>query len=152
MAERNSGMLAHGEWLDALRDLSLCCAVSACDETQDRVREINALLLVAPARSLIDGLRPIGATRIEALINAGACETAIMTMLEAGAGFLLSRGSDGQSLATVALPGSAHEASGAGASPTLALVGAMADALASTASGERMAARQRGLGRGHALH
>ncbi|MBB4859976.1 hypothetical protein HNO88_003309 [Novosphingobium chloroacetimidivorans] len=152
MPERNSGMLAHGEWLDALRDLSLCCAVSEGDEAQDRVREINALLLVAPARSLIDGLRPIGVARVEALIDAGACETAIMTMLEAGAGFLLSRGSDGQSLATVALPGSAHEASGAGASPTLALVGALADALASTASYERTTGRPRALGRRHALH
>lgn len=152
MAERNMGAFAQREWFDALRDLSLCCAVGEPDEAHDRVREINALLLVAPARSLIDGLRPIAVSRIEALINADACETAVLGMLVSGAGFLLSRGGDGQSLATIALPGGQREASGAGASPALALIGALAQALASTMPAERTRMHWSGLGQRAALH
>lgn len=152
MAKRNMSGLAHREWLDALRDLSLCCAVSEADEACDRVREMNALLLVAPTHTLIEGLRPIGAARIEALIDADACETAIMTMLDEGAGFLLSRGADGQSLATIALPGVARETSGAGATPALALVGALALALASSTRGEQLRMRCDAPGASVALH
>jgi len=126
LSEQNFEVLARSEWLDALRDLSICCADDDPCDAEDRVRELNALLGMVPDEALSHGLRPIRAVRLEELLGVGACENAVMAMFEDGSGFLVSRSGDGHSLATIALPGSIHERSGAGATPALALVGAVA--------------------------
>jgi len=96
---------------------------------------MNALLLCAPSTGLPQGLRALGPARLEALLAAAAYETAVMAMLDRGAGFLLSRSGDGDSLATVALPGSLREKSGSAATPALALVCALALALSNAVPG-----------------
>lgn len=156
MAERRpaslAASLAEREWLDALRNLSLCCAIGDADEVHERLREMNALLLAAPSRLLISGLRPLPVHRTEALIDADACETAVLNMLDDGCGFLLSRGAQGQSLVTIALPGSADETSGSAATPALALIGTIALALARAVSRGARSQRQIGRDAGALLH
>lgn len=130
MAERNPAILARSEWLHALRDLALDCAGSDTYDAQHRVLQMNELLLVAPEQGALEGLQPIAPVRLRRLLDAGAADAAVLGMLDHGAGYMLSRSGDGQSLATVVLPGAIEEASAAGVTPALALVGALALALA----------------------
>jgi hypothetical protein len=152
MAERNAAMLTWAEWLNALHDLSLCCADDGLSETPDRVRELNALLRMAPDEAMIHGLRPLRPVRLEALLDVGACENAVMAMFDHGPGFLLSRSGDGQSLATIALPGAPREKSGSGANPALALIGALALSLSNAEISAQITALHAGLDARPALH
>jgi len=130
------------EWLAALHELSLCCAGDAPDEASDRTRELNQLLSRAPDISMVHGLRVLGLAPLEAMLRAHAAEAAIMAMFQHGASYMVSRGGDGQSLATVVLPNSHREQSGAGATPALALIGAVALSLAHGPIGVRVPARR----------
>jgi hypothetical protein len=131
MIERKSAMHPRSEWCDALRELTLCCAGDDPCDTPDRLRELNSLLLNAPAATPLDGLKQLGSARLEALIQLAAYETAVMAMMGTGMGFLVSRNGAGHSLATVAVPGVLPEISGSGITPALALIGALALSLAS---------------------
>lgn len=133
MAEYSSIILPRSEWLGAMYELSLHCADDQPSDARERARDFNALLVLAPDPLLIDGLQPINASRLDELLTVDAAETAVMAMFDQGAGYMLSRGGDGQSLATVALPSPQRERSGAGATPALALIGALALSLADTA-------------------
>ena len=152
MADRNSAVLARSEWLGALRELSVACCESEPGDAPICLREMNALLLMTPHADLLDGVRPLGLARLEVLIEADACETAVMAMLDCGAGYLVSRSGDGQSLATVALPDTLHDESGAGATPALALIGALALSLSTVAAAVRPTTMRSSTGARMALH
>lgn len=152
MAEHRSTVLARSDWLNALRELAVNCSEDEASETADRLRELNALLVMAPEAALMDGLRALGPSRLETLIAAGAYETAVMTMLSHGAGFLVSRSAEGQSLATVALPGTLRERSGAGSTPALALIGALSLSLSNAAAASRLTSLPGGPHQAVALH
>lgn len=139
MIERKSVMLARSEWCDALRELTLSCAGDDACDTPDRLRELNTLMFTAPAAALFDALTPLSHRRLETLIQLAAYESAVMAMMGAGTGYLLSRNGDGVSLATVALSCSLAEKSGSGVMPALALIGALALSLSSV----EVAARSR---------
>jgi hypothetical protein len=100
---------------------------------------MNDLLLVAPEVALLDGLQPVGRAHLAMLLDAGAHDSAVLTMLDRGSGYLLSRNGDGHSLASIALPGTTREKSAAGANPALALIGALALSLTSAAASSRLA-------------
>lgn len=131
MIERKSLMLARSEWCDALRELTLFCAGDDACDTPVRLRELNTLMLKAPAVAVFDAFTPLTPGRLETLIQLAAYETAVMAMMGAGIGFLVSRNGDGASLATVALAYSLPEKSGSGVTPALALIGALALAMSS---------------------
>ncbi|MBU3991608.1 MAG: hypothetical protein KKA12_03510, partial [Alphaproteobacteria bacterium] len=68
--------------------------------------------------------------RVEALLAAGAPESAALALIGGSAGYMLSRGGDGQHLASVVLPGRGEEVTAGGDTLALALIGALALALA----------------------
>jgi hypothetical protein len=152
MAEPGSALLAPSEWLDALRELSLCCADDLPHDTVERLREMNILLLLAPERALPNGVAPLAPARLETLLIADASETAAMAMIGFGAGYLLSRSGNGESLATIALPGVIGENSGRGATPALALIGALALSLSRAPVTEHRAPHRARLDMRPALH
>jgi hypothetical protein len=141
MAQPVPVRLAHGNWLAALRMLSFCCADIPRDASR-RARELNHLLGHAPDGSLVEGMLALGLVRLEAMLAADAAEAAIMAMFQPGASYMLSRAGDGQSLATVALPSPHREQSSAGATPALALIGAVALSLADGSVSMHVAARR----------
>jgi hypothetical protein len=141
MIECNDDALARSEWLEAMRDLSICCADDEAYQSHDRIREMNALLRMAPDAVMIAGLQAIRPMRLQALLDVDACENAVIAMLEHGPGFLVSRSGDGQSLATIALPGRSLENSASGKTPALALIGALALALCQEQSAIQLAHR-----------
>jgi hypothetical protein len=118
------------EWLAALNELSLCCALDGPNDAEDRTREINGLLRLDPQAAAMMGVVPIDDAQLEALLAAGGAVAAVMAMFRRGVGYMLSRGCDDQSLATVSLPSFDTEETCAGATPALALIGALASALA----------------------
>lgn len=140
MIERKSTMLARSEWCHALRELTLYCAGDDACDTPDRLRELNRLMFSAPAAVLFDALTPLSPRRLEALIQLAAYETAVMAMMGAGTGYLVSRNGDGASLATIALSCGSTEKSGSGATPALALIGALALSMASVEATARSTA------------
>lgn len=122
------------EWINALRDLSFRCAAEDADRSSARLREMNHLLAIAPAKAGAHGLQALGPARLDALLRADAADAAAMALFGCGAGYLLSRGGDGHCLATVVFPDVPHEESGSGATPALALIGAAAMLLADASS------------------
>jgi hypothetical protein len=152
MAKRSPVTVARSEWLRALRDLALDCADGAEEDTGDCVCEMNELLLAAPEAALLDGVQPMAAERLVLMLEAGAHDSVVLTMLGRGAGYLLSRNGDGHSLASIALPGLAREKSAAGANPALALVGALALSLASAAASARLASTRGRVAAAAVLH
>jgi hypothetical protein len=66
-----------------------------------------------------------GEEQIEAMLAAGAGEGAALSLLPQGAGYMLSRGANGEHLASVFLSGSDSEMTAQGATAALALVAAL---------------------------
>ena len=103
-------------------------AAFACDE----VRHLRALYAMINADSLgctMAGLTVCETAVIEGLVMAGACDSAALALLGGSSGYMISRGSAGEFMATVLLPGYAEEQTGSGDSLALALVSAIALAL-----------------------
>lgn len=151
MATRALANLSRDVWLDALRELSLCCADAEAHETRELLRDLNQLLRTAPS-ALLTGLRPLSQGRLDALLEIDAAEAAVMAMFSHGTGYLLSRSGDGECLASVILPNSQAEESGSGATPALALAGALTLALLDTAMWTPKARRPSLMDAGAALH
>jgi hypothetical protein len=118
-------------WGSDLSDLSICCADDDAQATPVRVRELNALLRSVPTAGCAHGVHPVGLSRLEDLLELGDRRHHEGRMLGLGPSFMVSRSSDGGSFATVVLPGLHGEQSCSGATPALALIGALASALAS---------------------
>lgn len=70
----------------------------------------------------------------DALLAAGGADAAVLRLVEARAGYMLSHGIGGIHVATVVLDGQGAETSAEGASAALALLGALAAALAGLGS------------------
>lgn len=131
-------------WRAHLRAFAAECDASAAEEQGERIREAWLLLAAAPAilhGSLAGNLPPSDA--IEAMIEAEAFESAALSLIAPDMGFLLSRGGNGLAIASVVLPGGEEDHTSSGASPALALLGALALALL---GGEQTAAQRDRLG------
>lgn len=103
-------------------------AAFACDE----VRHLRALYALINADSLgctMAGLTVCDSAVMESLLTAGACDSAALALVGGSSGYMISRGSAGEFMATVVLPGCAEEQTGSGDSLALALVSAIALAL-----------------------
>ncbi len=116
-------------WARAMAELSLACAGSFAPDQVERVRDLVDLLTLAPDPALLTGLVAPDLARIEALLRLNAWEQAVLAMLAADTGYIISRGPNGQYLASVILPGRVEEVTVSGDSMALALAGAAALAL-----------------------
>ncbi len=103
-------------------------AAFACDEVR-HLRALYALINADSRGCTMAGLTVYDPTVIESLFIAGACDSAALALLGGSSGYMISRGSTGEFMATVVLPGYAEEQTGSGDSLALALVSAIALAL-----------------------
>lgn len=129
-AGRRADAVGHEGWRRQLAELATACAGSFPEDEADCLRHVHALLAAAPSPVLLAGLAVPGRGRLAALLEAGGGTSAALALLGDDSGYLLSRGSDGEHLASVVLPGAQHDVSACGDTPALALVGAIARALA----------------------
>lgn len=122
-------MPAPESWFDALGELALTCAGSFPEEEARLLRQLYHLIANTPSPGFIAGVMQPDIARFEASIGIGATESAALSLLGEDAGYMLSRGSGGQHLASVILPGRVEEATAGADTVTLALVAALAIAL-----------------------
>jgi hypothetical protein len=120
------------EWRLRLAQLCQASALADMDEQDAMLRQGHALLagLPDPHSTLADHLPPLA--RFEALLAAGAHDSAALALVPEAASYMLSRGGEGGAMASVLLPGMEEEMTSEAESPALALVSALAAALAST--------------------
>ncbi|MDE1915781.1 MAG: hypothetical protein KGJ57_05660 [Sphingomonadales bacterium] len=123
-----------GEWRLRLAQLCQESANAACGQEDAYLRLGHGLLASLPAAShpLSAHLPPLA--RFEALLAAGAHDSAAMALVPEGGSYMVSRACEGGSMATVMLPGMDEEVTIQAHSPALALISALAAALASRAS------------------
>jgi hypothetical protein len=108
-----------------LGELGTACRISEPAGEADGIREAFHLLMLAPPGLLARLDIQSGEERIEAMLAAGACESAALALLPQGAGYMLSRGGNGEHLASVFLGGSDSEMTAHGATAALALIAAL---------------------------
>ena len=117
--------LAEGYWRMRLGEIGTACCISEPAGEADGIREAFHVLMLAPPGMLAQlGLRP-GEERIEAMLAAGAFESAALALLPQGTGYMLSRGANGEHLASVFLAGTDSEMTAHGATAALALIAAL---------------------------
>lgn len=108
-----------------LEELGTACRISEPAGQADGIREAFDLLMLTPVSYHLQ-LRPrLAEAKLEAMIGAGAHESAALALLPRGAGYMLSRGPNGDHLASVILPESDEEKTASGATAALALVAAL---------------------------
>ena len=119
------------QWRIALAQLCQDSALAQPGEESAMLRLGHALLsnLPDPRSSLGDHLPP--AARFEALLAAGAHDSAALALVPEMGSYIVSRAGEGGCMASVLLPGMEEEMTSEGESPALALVSALAAALAS---------------------
>lgn len=135
MADRIHQHLTWPDWRRRLRDLA---SDSACAEPQEQgfhLRRFMELVGRAPDVAVLAGIVSPSASRLEAMIDCGACESAALAFVDPHTGCMVSRGADGFHLASIALPGWESEASASGATLALAVLGALATAIIGMAGG-----------------
>jgi hypothetical protein len=131
-----STTLTASEWRLALARLCQDSALAEPGEERALLRLGHALLsnLPDPRSPLGDHLPP--AARFEALLAAGAHDSAALALVPETGSYIVSRGSEGGSIASVMLPGMAEEVTSQAESSALALISALAAALASCGAPE----------------
>lgn len=119
------------EWRLRLAQLCQDSALAEAGEEDAMLRLGHALLanLPDPHCALGDHLPP--AARFEALLAAGAHDSAAFALVPEAGSYIVSRAGEGGCMASVMLPGMEEERTSQGESLALALVSALAAALAS---------------------
>jgi len=137
MADKIHTPLTAPAWRMALCALRHTCVETAPGDEAGCVRLLHELLGLAPMAVRLGGVQLPDSMRLERLIAADACDSAVLAMLNQGSGYIVSSSGDGGFLATVALPGQDGDTHVAGASLALALAAALIDAVleANTAGG-----------------
>lgn len=117
-------MPSGAEWKALLSDLLHDCAASAPVEQADRIREAQEL--IRETRSDAGRLAGSSSDRrvIEAMLALGAHESAVLAIIGSETAFMLSRGANGNCLASVALPDGSEEVVAEGSTMALALLAA----------------------------
>ena len=122
--------LAEAYWRMRLEELGQACRLSEASGQADGVREAFDLLRLAPPGQHLQFIPELAEARLEAMLAAGAHESAALSLLPQDAGYMLSRGPNGENLATVILPESEQEMAVGGATAALALIAALMAELA----------------------
>lgn len=110
-------------WRDVLRDFEQLCEQSTYQEQEARIHEAQGLSNFAG-----DVAPQQGAAQIQALLAAGAFESAALTLLPSGTAFTISGGRE-ENFATVILPDRDVGVTARGATVALAILRAHALAL-----------------------
>ncbi|HKR90791.1 hypothetical protein [Novosphingobium sp.] len=115
-------------WAANLRDFAHRCIGSSAADEADRVREAMLLL-----RGVVGscGSRWIDAAALEPMLACGATESAVLAIFGPDVAFMVSRGKNGCSLATVIVSDGGDEVMSEGETPALALLAAYSGALLS---------------------
>lgn len=132
-------------WQARMAQLALTASCAEASETADLLRELHDLMRSAPApwahlrRTAGEG------GRFEALLAGDACASAALLLITGRAGYMVSQGLGGRVMATVSLGSGSGEVSSEAATVSLALTGALAEALSGTpiAAGHDERAAQR---------
>lgn len=104
-------------WRADVKEFLYACAAADADDQHELLRAAQGLFAAA------------GDPRaFAACLVAGAWESAALALLPRGAGVMLSRGTNGASLASVVLPDCTEEFTAEGPTMALALMAALADA------------------------
>lgn len=135
MADRRHHQLTWPDWRRQLRDLASDSADADPREQVFHLRTFMELVGRAPDVALLAGIVAPSLSRLEALLDCGACESAALAFVDPRTGCMISRGADGFHLASIALPGRHAEASASGATLALAVLGALATAIVGLAGG-----------------
>lgn len=122
---RPEGHLAEAYWRMRLGELGAACCISEPAGEADRIREAFDLLMLAPSGLLARLSHTASEKSIKAMLAAGAFESAALTLLPQGAGYMLSRGASGEHLASIFLAHSECEMTANGSTAALALVAAL---------------------------
>ena len=146
----DSSNLSITVWQARMAELALAAGCAERGENAELLRELHELLRGAPAPWA--HLRGTAAetAQFEALLAAEACASAALLLIAGRAGYMVSQGLGGRVMATVSLGSGSAEVSSAGADVSLALTGALAEAMsgppnaASVATGPDERAAQRG--------
>ena len=136
MPDSSDPALDLADWQLRWREFVLECAGAGRDEEVDMLRAAIDLLALAPRdlRAQLGTLPDAG--WVDGAIAARAVAAVALDLLDGWAGYMLSHGRGGPHMATVAVR-SGREASAEGATATLALLGALAQALAQAKQGAR---------------
>ncbi len=116
-------------WFNALGELALACAGAFADDEAELLRRFHGLIDHAPSAAFLDGLAAPDSVLFETLVSLGAGTSAALSLIGKYASYLLSRGGDGQYLASVMLPGHYDEATAGADTAALAIVAALSIAL-----------------------
>jgi hypothetical protein len=139
--QRATLTMTPGEW--RLRLAQLCQDSAMAEQGQeDTMLRLGHGLLASqpdPASTLADHLPPLA--RFEALLAAGAHDSAALALVPEGGSYIMSRAGEGMCMASVMLPGMAEEVTSEADSPALALVSALAAALACGGHADELAPR-----------
>jgi hypothetical protein len=122
--------LADTYWRMRLEELGMACGISEAAGQADGVREAFDLLMLTPPGQHLHLSPRLAEAKVEAMLAAGAFESAALALLPQSAGYMLSRGPNGEHLASVIMPESEREMTAAGATAALALVAALMAGLA----------------------
>ena len=122
--------LAEAYWRLRLEELGQACRISEAAGESDGVREAFDLLMLAPPGHQLLLSPKLAEAKIDAMLAAGAFESAALSLLPQNAGYMLSHGPSGEHLASVILPESEREMTAGGATAALALIAALMAELA----------------------
>jgi hypothetical protein len=111
------------------------CAASAPEEQADRIREAYALFAHRGFRGGQSRATMLNGKTLEVLLALGAYESVVLALMGDNSAFMLSRGANGNCLASVALPHGPEEMVAEGSTLALALLCAHLSAL--LANGEK---------------
>ena len=130
-SQPSSPAMTASQWRMALAQLCQDSAEAEPGQEEAMLRLVHALLANLPDASsaLGDHLPP--AARFEALLAAGAYDSAAFALVPELGSFIVSRAGEGGAMASVMLPGMEEEMTSEAETPALAMISALAAALAS---------------------
>ncbi|MDG2005160.1 MAG: hypothetical protein P8J20_17695 [Novosphingobium sp.] len=105
-----------------LRDLLFDCVDSAPAEQADRIREAQALLQRSSTSAQHSLASQPDQKIIEAMLGLGAYESAVLALVGGDTAFMISRGANGNCLASAVLPDGSEELVAEGSTLALALL------------------------------
>jgi hypothetical protein len=126
---------SYKNWIDEILITQISCVNSNSDSKLEILSGVAYLMNTAPHSISLSNRSPRCNRVFQRLLEAGAYESAAVALVGSDACYMVSRGVDGSSLASVLLPGMDTEVSAKGASFELALIGAYLGAVFSMCSG-----------------
>ncbi|MBU6268079.1 MAG: hypothetical protein KGN34_11095 [Sphingomonadales bacterium] len=155
MADRLHSRFEWTDWRRRLDDIAGISAVAEPAEQAFLLRGFHDLMAHLPAHLLdpllLDGVALPRAAAWERTLDCGAYETAALAFIGPRTGCMISRGSEGFHLVSIALPGRDAEVSASGATLALAVLAALASAIGNLTPAAPVLARETIHG-SHLLH